>query len=99
MAAVRVLPGGVRREDGLHRLGSAVSHSGQGPVDAHGYARGDRVDAHLQAESLASVFLLMAVFLLIGSSYMSALEVGGLLGSLAAGYFSDKAVAKVSLLL
>ncbi|KAM9800968.1 glucose-6-phosphate exchanger SLC37A4a [Neosynchiropus ocellatus] len=31
---------------------------------------------------------------LLGSSYMSALEVGGLLGSLAAGYFSDKAVAK-----
>ncbi|XP_059187277.1 glucose-6-phosphate exchanger SLC37A4a isoform X1 [Centropristis striata] len=31
---------------------------------------------------------------LMGSSYMSALEVGGLLGSLAAGYFSDKAVAK-----
>lgn len=28
---------------------------------------------------------------------MSALEVGGLLGSLAAGYFSDKAVARVSL--
>lgn len=28
---------------------------------------------------------------------MSALEAGGLLGSLAAGYFSDKAVAKVSL--
>ncbi|KAM8853910.1 glucose-6-phosphate exchanger SLC37A4a [Synchiropus picturatus] len=31
---------------------------------------------------------------LLGSSYMSALEVGGLLGSLAAGYFSDKAVAQ-----
>ncbi|XP_054868052.1 glucose-6-phosphate exchanger SLC37A4a isoform X2 [Amphiprion ocellaris] len=31
---------------------------------------------------------------LMGSSYMSALEVGGLLGSLAAGYLSDKAVAK-----
>uniref|UniRef100_A0A8C7IN68 Solute carrier family 37 member 4 n=1 Tax=Oncorhynchus kisutch TaxID=8019 RepID=A0A8C7IN68_ONCKI len=31
---------------------------------------------------------------LIGSSYMSALEVGGLLGSLAAGYFTDKAVAQ-----
>ncbi|XP_061575063.1 glucose-6-phosphate exchanger SLC37A4a [Cololabis saira] len=31
---------------------------------------------------------------LVGSSYMSALELGGLLGSLAAGYFSDKAVAK-----
>ncbi|CAJ1065772.1 glucose-6-phosphate exchanger SLC37A4a [Xyrichtys novacula] len=30
---------------------------------------------------------------LTGSSYMSALEVGGLLGSLAAGYISDKAVA------
>ncbi|XP_060902186.1 glucose-6-phosphate exchanger SLC37A4a [Labrus mixtus] len=30
---------------------------------------------------------------LMGSSYMSALEVGGLLGSLAAGYISDKAVA------
>lgn len=28
---------------------------------------------------------------------MSAVEVGGLLGSLAAGYFSDKAVARVSL--
>lgn len=28
---------------------------------------------------------------------MSALEVGGLFGSLAAGYLSDKAVAKVSL--
>ncbi|KAK0135382.1 Glucose-6-phosphate exchanger SLC37A4 [Merluccius polli] len=31
---------------------------------------------------------------LMGSSYMSSLELGGLLGSLAAGYFSDKAVAK-----
>ncbi|XP_061538474.1 glucose-6-phosphate exchanger SLC37A4a [Phycodurus eques] len=31
---------------------------------------------------------------LMGSSYMSALELGGLLGSLAAGYLSDKAVAK-----
>lgn len=31
---------------------------------------------------------------LMGSSYISALEVGGLLGSIAAGYFSDKAVAK-----
>uniref|UniRef100_A0A674E057 Solute carrier family 37 member 4a n=1 Tax=Salmo trutta TaxID=8032 RepID=A0A674E057_SALTR len=34
---------------------------------------------------------------LIGSSYRSALEVGGLLGSLAAGYFSDKAVAHVGM--
>ncbi|XP_024910945.1 glucose-6-phosphate exchanger SLC37A4a [Cynoglossus semilaevis] len=31
---------------------------------------------------------------LVGSTYMSAVEVGGLLGSLAAGYFSDKAVAR-----
>ncbi|XP_074536327.1 glucose-6-phosphate exchanger SLC37A4a isoform X2 [Halichoeres trimaculatus] len=31
---------------------------------------------------------------LMGSSFMSALEVGGLMGSLAAGYISDKAVAK-----
>ncbi|KAF7665412.1 hypothetical protein LDENG_00144360 [Lucifuga dentata] len=31
---------------------------------------------------------------LTGSSYMSALEVGGLLGTLAAGYISDRAVAK-----
>uniref|UniRef100_I3JD83 Solute carrier family 37 member 4a n=1 Tax=Oreochromis niloticus TaxID=8128 RepID=I3JD83_ORENI len=31
---------------------------------------------------------------LMGSSYMSALEVGGLVGSLAAGYLSDKAVAR-----
>lgn len=38
-----------------------------------------------------------SVFFFTGSSYMSALEVGGLLGSLAAGYISDKAVAKVRL--
>eukprot|EP00062_Callorhinchus_milii_P021213 gi/632977699/ref/XP_007905493.1/ PREDICTED: glucose-6-phosphate translocase isoform X2 [Callorhinchus milii] len=31
---------------------------------------------------------------LIGSSFMSALEVGGFLGSLAAGYLSDRAVAR-----
>jgi sugar phosphate permease len=31
-----------------------------------------------------------------GSSYMSALEVGGLVGSLAAGFLSDRAVARVS---
>lgn len=42
-------------------------------------------------------FLWVTPFVSIGSSYMSALEVGGLLGSLAAGYLSDKAVAKVSL--
>ncbi|XP_060702799.1 glucose-6-phosphate exchanger SLC37A4a isoform X2 [Hemiscyllium ocellatum] len=34
---------------------------------------------------------------LLGSSFMSALEVGGLLGSVAAGYFSDKAVARSGL--
>ncbi|XP_032213025.1 glucose-6-phosphate exchanger SLC37A4 isoform X5 [Mustela erminea] len=31
---------------------------------------------------------------LVGSSYMSALEVGGLVGSIAAGYLSDRAMAK-----
>lgn len=31
-----------------------------------------------------------------GSSYVSALEVGGLVGSIAAGYLSDRAMAKVS---
>lgn len=31
-----------------------------------------------------------------GSSYVSALEVGGLIGSIAAGYLSDRAMAKVS---
>ncbi|NWI39080.1 G6PT1 protein, partial [Picathartes gymnocephalus] len=35
--------------------------------------------------------------LLVGSSYMSALEIGGLVGSIAAGYLSDRAVAKVGL--
>lgn len=40
MGAVSVLPGGVRGEDGLHRLGPAVSHSGQGPVYSHGYGMG-----------------------------------------------------------
>ncbi|XP_018604034.2 glucose-6-phosphate exchanger SLC37A4a isoform X1 [Scleropages formosus] len=34
---------------------------------------------------------------LMGSSYMSALEIGGLLGSLAAGYLSDRAVAQQGL--
>ncbi|XP_030077258.1 glucose-6-phosphate exchanger SLC37A4 isoform X2 [Microcaecilia unicolor] len=34
---------------------------------------------------------------LVGSSYMSALEVGGLVGSIAAGYLSDRAVARVGL--
>ncbi|XP_048836524.1 glucose-6-phosphate exchanger SLC37A4a isoform X2 [Brienomyrus brachyistius] len=34
---------------------------------------------------------------LMGSSYMSALEVGGLLGSIAAGFLSDRAVARQGL--
>ncbi|XP_053363738.1 glucose-6-phosphate exchanger SLC37A4a isoform X1 [Clarias gariepinus] len=34
---------------------------------------------------------------LLGSSYMSALEIGGLVGSLAAGYLSDRAVARQGL--
>ncbi|XP_030876188.1 glucose-6-phosphate exchanger SLC37A4 isoform X1 [Leptonychotes weddellii] len=34
---------------------------------------------------------------LVGSSYMSALEVGGLVGSIAAGYLSDRAMAKARL--
>lgn len=45
MAAVRVLPGGVRGEDRLHRLGPAISHSGQGPVYTYGYGRSRGVDA------------------------------------------------------
>ncbi|RLV93756.1 hypothetical protein DV515_00013396 [Chloebia gouldiae] len=35
--------------------------------------------------------------MLVGSSYISALEIGGLVGSIAAGYLSDRAVAKVGL--
>ncbi|NWY68220.1 G6PT1 protein, partial [Erithacus rubecula] len=35
--------------------------------------------------------------MLVGSSYMSALEIGGLVGSIAAGYLSDRAVAKAGL--
>ncbi|NXT74397.1 G6PT1 protein, partial [Zapornia atra] len=35
--------------------------------------------------------------MLVGSSYMSALEIGGLVGSIAAGYLSDRAVARVGL--
>jgi len=37
------------------------------------------------------------VLIFTGSSFMSALEMGGLLGSLAAGFLSDRAVSKVSL--
>nr|XP_046149397.1 glucose-6-phosphate exchanger SLC37A4-like [Oncorhynchus gorbuscha] len=40
------------------------------------------------------LFLIQDKSTLIGSSYMSTLEVGGLLSSLAAGYFTDKAVAQ-----
>lgn len=47
-----------------------------------------------EAHSLRQRFQ-SSLFFFTGSSYMSALEVGGLVGSLAAGYFSDKAVAKV----
>lgn len=36
------------------------------------------------------------MLVITGSSYISALEVGGLMGSLAAGFLTDKAVAKVS---
>lgn len=39
--------------------------------------------------------MLTAVFL-TGSTYMSALEVGGFVGSLASGFISDRAVARVS---
>ncbi|NXS14984.1 G6PT1 protein, partial [Neodrepanis coruscans] len=35
--------------------------------------------------------------MLVGSSYMSALEIGGLVGSITAGYLSDRAVARVGL--
>ncbi|NXC20595.1 G6PT1 protein, partial [Corythaeola cristata] len=35
--------------------------------------------------------------MLVGSSYMSALEIGGLVGSIAAGYLSDRAVARAGL--
>ncbi|NWX45200.1 G6PT1 protein, partial [Steatornis caripensis] len=34
---------------------------------------------------------------LVGSSYVSALEIGGLVGSIAAGYLSDRAVARAGL--
>ncbi|NWQ79583.1 G6PT1 protein, partial [Columbina picui] len=35
--------------------------------------------------------------MLVGSSYISALEIGGLVGSIAAGFLSDRAVARVGL--
>lgn len=35
VAAVRLLPGGVWGEDGLHRLGPAVPFPGQRPVHAY----------------------------------------------------------------
>lgn len=38
----------------------------------------------------------VACVLSIGSTYMSALEVGGFVGSLAAGFLTDRAVARVS---
>ena len=43
-----------------------------------------------------SLSLFPLQILTAGSSYMSALEVGGLVGSIAAGYLSDRAMAKVS---
>ena len=46
--------------------------------------------------SSSSLSLFPLQLLTAGSSYMSALEVGGLVGSIAAGYLSDRAMAKVS---
>lgn len=40
--------------------------------------------------------MLTLAVLLAGSTYMSALEVGGFVGSLASGFITDRAVARVS---
>lgn len=40
--------------------------------------------------------MLTLAVLLAGSTYMSALEVGGFVGSLASGLITDRAVARVS---
>lgn len=39
MGFVLRLPGGVRGEDRVHRLGAAVSHAGERPVGHDGYDR------------------------------------------------------------
>ncbi|CAB1349049.1 unnamed protein product [Coregonus sp. 'balchen'] len=65
-------------------------------IDAGGAKKGkagSSIDETTFKEFILSPYLwLLSVGYLV-VSYMSALEVGGLLGSLAAGYFSDKAVA------
>lgn len=53
----------------------------------------DNLSRETSSHSLA---LCLPTILHAGSSYMSALEVGGLVGSIAAGYLSDRAMAKVS---
>lgn len=40
VASVAFLPGGIRGEDGLHRLGPALSFPGQRPVHAYWYGEG-----------------------------------------------------------
>lgn len=53
-------------------------------------------DCSLSQVCQGSLLCVCGCVLSIGSTYMSALEVGGFVGSLAAGFLTDRAVARVS---
>lgn len=93
VGAVAGLFGGVRGEDSCHRLGAAVPHARERPDCSYGY---------MFDSSIASFWFpfqdkgFWHPLCVTGSTYMSALEVGGFVGSLASGFISDRAVARVS---
>lgn len=72
---------------------AVVSHS-WGPCASLGLSQSGTTPRCNTLPPFLSLFPLQ--LLTAGSSYMSALEVGGLVGSIAAGYLSDRAMAKVS---
>lgn len=74
-----------------HCLGSCSSHP-WGPSTSLGLSQSGTIPMCNTLPPFLSRFPTPSA----GSSYMSALEVGGLVGSIAAGYLSDRAMAKVS---
>lgn len=62
MGFVLRLPGGVRGEDRMHRLGAAVSHAGERPVGHDGYDRSTSDQTfspkkpHISTDSLKVVY-------------------------------------------
>lgn len=96
LGAVFGLLGGVRRENSSNWLGTTFPHAGERPDSSYGYALLCWLDSEECVFFCCCFVVLTWAGLLTGSTYMSALEVGGFVGSLASGLISDRAVARVS---